>query len=128
MILVVDEDDDTRLAYAGWLARAGYRTLIAEDAVTALWLAHRVPPDAAVIGGDDGNGLVGHLLEHGSPTGLVFTGSSRETTSLPASVPCEIVHPACASDLVGAVRRALALRWAAFYDARRDIPVTVPCW
>lgn len=111
-VLVVDDDRETRHAFADWLSDAGYSCITVADALTALWYARRLSPVAAVI--DIGRHherlrVAGSLMQGSSPIGIVFTFSARAARrlpSLPFNMSCHLVKPCTSADLVAAVERA----------------------
>jgi two-component system phosphate regulon response regulator PhoB len=87
LILVVDDDQDTREMYSMFLELSGYRVLSAHDARTALALAlaegpHMVVTDFLLPGNMSGADLCRSLKEHERTAhvpALLVTGSTRRT-------------------------------------------------
>jgi CheY-like chemotaxis protein len=48
-VLLVDDDEDTRIIYSAILMRAGYRVLFAKDGEEAVSIAHHVVPDVVLM-------------------------------------------------------------------------------
>jgi CheY-like chemotaxis protein len=48
-VLVVEDNDDSRIILRAWLEHAGYRVLLAEDGVTGVSLARTEHPDVILM-------------------------------------------------------------------------------
>jgi DNA-binding response OmpR family regulator len=118
-VLVVDDDDETRLAFVGALRMAGYDVAEAWGAVQAMRLLLTYHPDAVVLDLvlPDGHGIeVGRAMRAivtTSRTCVVAVTSSASSVALvePASFGAEtiLIKPVPAATLVGAVGRCFGI-------------------
>jgi CheY-like chemotaxis protein len=118
VVLVVDDHEDTRKLYAGYLARAGFRVLEAEDGEQALRIATSARPRLIVMDLAlpvlDGWAAT-HALKQDERTSrapvLAFTGhAEREATARALAEGCAsvLVKPCLPEALLHEVRRLLA--------------------
>jgi hypothetical protein len=49
LVLVVADEGDSRCKFVNWLSAAGYRSIITDDATTALWYVWRLSPPVTVL-------------------------------------------------------------------------------
>ena len=88
-VLVVDDDQRFAITLAAALARRGYVAHVANDAASALQIAQRTAPDAAIVdlklGADDGLALIEPLRRaHPRMRIVVLTGYASITTAVKA--------------------------------------------
>ena len=84
LVLVVDDDQDTRDMYAMYLSASGMRVLTASSAEAALTMAVEHVPDVVItdfmLGSSSGSDLCRRLREHDRTAhirSLLLTGASR---------------------------------------------------
>jgi response regulator RpfG family c-di-GMP phosphodiesterase len=117
--LLVQEDRDARFASARWLAQAGYRCLMAEDAAAGFRSIRYSTPSVVVVEGNlAGSSDLIHYLEEQSdrPAIIVLSAAAvQKRREVCAGAACVHIEPPSSADaLLAAVQCALA--WQA--DAR----------
>lgn len=116
-ILVVEDDLDCRTVLADLLDLSGYAVVCCGDALSALEVARRTPPDLALVDlhlpGRDGSWLVQALRESGPPLStmpLVLTTGSADAREVARGLGITaLLKPFDAGvllDLIGSLVRA----------------------
>jgi CheY-like chemotaxis protein len=112
LVLVVDDDADTREMYAEFLGICGFGVVQAHDGHAALDAVHATHPDVVVtdaqMPGMDGLELARELAASGSPLPVIFiTGRTDLTDALErggcAAVLAKPCPPQALADIVHAV-------------------------
>lgn len=116
LVLLVEDDRDTREMYAMCLRASGYRVEQAVTARDALGKAAAVSPDVVVtdlsLPGMDGLALASQLHQHpqlGAIPVIAVTGYSMANDAGLHDIAAVLVKPCLPDDLVKAVARALSM-------------------
>jgi len=118
LILIVDDNEDSRIVFSVILQRAGFLTIVGRDGLEGLHLARTHRPDAVVadlhLPKLDGRGLIAGLRSHprtASIPALLITADSSAGPSPGFGLDgqTEIVFKPCTPrELMDAVERCLA--------------------
>jgi CheY-like chemotaxis protein len=115
LVLVVDDDSDTREMYAEFLGDCGFGVVQARDGAAALDAAQAVHPDVVVtdaqMPGMDGLELARELAASGSPPAVIFiTGRTDLLATMErggcAAILAKPCPPQALADIVRAVLAA----------------------
>jgi DNA-binding response OmpR family regulator len=117
LVLLVDDDEDLLVALAAPLRRQGFDVAVATDAVTAISVAVKRPPDVVVMDiglpGGDGLLVMGRLRSlpqlAGAPV-IIISGRDPEKhrdAALAAGAAAYLIKPVAPDQLTAAVVQAL---------------------